>query len=117
MLASLREQGLCVIAPPIIHGPMDAALGHYREYLIRERGLAPATVREYVDAVRPFILSRLTADQHTLRWESLDAAAVIGFVVARTSKQSRGAAKLTVTACPSGHGHRTDSLRALPRAS
>jgi site-specific recombinase XerC len=77
---------------------MDAALGHYREYLIRERGLAPATVREYVDAVRPFILSRLTADQQTLRWDSLDAAAVIGFVVARTSKQSRGAAKLTVTA-------------------
>jgi site-specific recombinase XerD len=98
MLASLREQGLSVIAPPIIHGPMDAALGHYREYLIRERGLAPATVREYVDAVRPFILSRLTADQQTLRWDSLDAAAVIGFVVARTSKQSRGAAKLTVTA-------------------
>jgi site-specific recombinase XerD len=98
MLASLREQGLGVIAPPIIHGPMDAALGDYREYLVRERGLAPATVREYVDAVRPFILTRLTADQQTLRWDSLDAAAVIGFVVARTSKQSRGAAKLTVTA-------------------
>lgn len=98
MLASLREQGLSVIAPPMIHSPVDAALGHYREYLIRERGLASATVREYVDAVRPFILSRLTADQQTLRWDSLDAAAVIGFVVARTSKQSRGAAKLTVTA-------------------
>jgi integrase/recombinase XerD len=74
------------------------ALDDYREYLIRERGLASATVREYVDAVRPFILSRLTADHRALRWESLDAAAVIGFVVARTSKQSRGAAKLTVTA-------------------
>lgn len=98
MLASLREQGLSVMAPPIIHGPMDVALGHYREYLIRERGLAPATVREYVDAIRPFILSRLAVDQQTLRWDSLDAAAVIGFVVARTSKQSRGAAKLTVTA-------------------
>jgi integrase/recombinase XerD len=98
MLASLREQGLSVMVPPIIHGPVDAALADYREYLIRELGLAPATVREYVDAVRPFILSRLTADQRALGWESLDAAAVTSFVVARTSKQSRGAAKFTVTA-------------------
>lgn len=98
MLASLREQGLSVIVPPTIHGPVDAALADYREYLIRERGLALVTVRAYVDAVRPFVLSRLAADQRALRWESLDAAAVTGFVVARTSKQARGAAKLTVTA-------------------
>jgi integrase/recombinase XerD len=98
ILASLREQGLSVMVPPTIPGPVDAAVADYREYLIRERGLARATVREYVDAVRPFILSRLTADHRALHWESLDAAVVMGFVVARTSKQSRGAAKLTVTA-------------------
>lgn len=56
MLASLREQRLSVMAPPILEGPMDAALGHYHQDLICERGLAPATVRAYVDAVRPFIL-------------------------------------------------------------
>jgi integrase/recombinase XerD len=97
ILASLREQGLSVMVPPTIQGPADAALADYREYLSGERGLARATAREYVDAVRPFVLSRLTADHQTLRWDSLDAAAVIDFVVARTSKQSRGAAKLTVT--------------------
>jgi site-specific recombinase XerD len=98
ILASLCEQGLSVMAPPTIPGPVDAAVADYREYLIRERGLARATVREYVDAVRPFIVSRLTADHRALHGESLDAAVVMGFVVARTSKQSRGAAKLTVTA-------------------
>ncbi|MEO8257505.1 MAG: tyrosine-type recombinase/integrase [Acidobacteriota bacterium] len=98
MLASLREQGLSVMAPPAIQGPVGAALDDYRAYLVRERGLAAATVRAYMDGVRPFILSRLMGDQRALRWDSLDAAAVIGFVVARTSKQSRGAAKLTVTA-------------------
>jgi site-specific recombinase XerD len=98
ILASLREQGLTVMVPPTIPNPVDAAVADYREYLSRERGLARATVREYVDAVRPFILSRLTADHRALHWESLDGAVVIGFVVARTSKQSRGAAKLTVTA-------------------
>jgi integrase/recombinase XerD len=98
MLACLHEQGLIVVTAPTIRGPVDALLAGYRGYLIHERGLAPATVREYVDAVRPFVLSRLTADHQTLRWDSLDAAAVIGFVVARTSKQSRGAAQLTVTA-------------------
>ncbi len=107
MLASLREQGLSVIVPPTIHGPVDAALAAYRVYLIRERGLALVTVRAYVDAVRPFVLSRLAADQRALRWESLDAAAVTGFVVARTSKQSRGAAKLTVTALRSLLGFHT----------
>lgn len=98
MLACLHEQGLSVMGPPTIHGPVDVALTDYREYLLRERGLARATVRAYIDAVRPFILSRLAADRQALCWASLDAAAVTGFVVARTSKQSRGAAKLTVTA-------------------
>jgi len=37
--------------------------------------------------------------------DSLDAAAVIGFVVARTSTQSRGAARLTVTALRSVLGY------------
>lgn len=55
MLASLREQGLNVVVPPTIHGPVDAALAAYRAYLLRERGLAPVTVRAYVDAVRPFV--------------------------------------------------------------
>jgi len=105
MLASLQEAGLRVVCPPTIDGPVDVLLTGYRGYLIHERGLASATVRAYLDAVRPFVFSRLTVDQQTLRWDSLDAAAVIGFVVARTSTQSRGAARLTVTALRSVLGY------------
>ena len=99
MLASLREQGMIVMPrPTAVQGPVDGALASYRQYLVHERGLGHATARGYGDAVCPFVRSRLTPDGLTLNWESLDAADVIAFVVARTPNQSRGAAKLTVTA-------------------
>lgn len=99
MIACLREQGIIVTPrPPAVQGPVDGALAGYRQFLIQERGLGHATARGYADAVRPFVRRRLTPDGLTLNWESLDAAAVIAFVVTRTPNQSRGAAKLTVTA-------------------
>jgi integrase/recombinase XerD len=99
MLASLCEQGVIVMprptAPP---GPVDAALARYRQYLQQERGLGCPTARGYVDAVRPFVRERATPDGLTLHWTSLDAADVTRFVVRHTPQQSRGTAKLTVTA-------------------
>jgi site-specific recombinase XerD len=52
----------------------------------------------YVHFVRPFVSTRLARDGITIDWASLRAADVIDFVVERTPQQSRGAAKLTVTA-------------------
>lgn len=99
MLASLREQGLTVTpratAP---QGPIDGALARYDQYLIQERGLGHATARGYIDAVRPFVRGRITSDGRALDWQSLNAADVTAFVVGCTPSQSRGAAKLTVTA-------------------
>jgi site-specific recombinase XerD len=99
MLACLREQGVMVMACPTApREPMDAALARYRDHLIHERGLGHATARGYVDAVRPFVHTRITPDNLALNWASLDAGDVTAFVVARTPNQSRGAAKLTVSA-------------------
>ncbi len=87
-------------APPVLaaSGPVDVTLERYRQYLTRERGLEATTARLYVYLVRPFVSARVSPDGLTLDWASLRAADVIGFVVARTPQQSRGAAKLTVTA-------------------
>ncbi len=99
VLASLREQGVVVMPRPTVpSGPVDAVLARYREYLLRERGLGQATARGYVDAVRPFVRERVRPEGLTLPWASLDAADVIAFVVRHTPNQSRGTAKLTVTA-------------------
>src|SRR5579883_2725693 len=48
--------------------------------------------------VRPFLQGRLAAGGLALDLERLGAADVVSFVVARCPRQSRGAAKLTVTA-------------------
>jgi integrase/recombinase XerD len=63
-----------------------------------ERALALATVRVYLNMMRPFLQGRLSADGLALDLERLSAADVVSFVVVRCPRQSRGAAKLTVTA-------------------
>jgi integrase/recombinase XerD len=99
MLTSLRDQGVLLTpAPAVALPPVEVALARYREYLVHERGLGHATARNYVDAVRPFLRRRLSPDGDALDWDSLDAADVTAFVVARTPSQSRCAAKMTVTA-------------------
>jgi site-specific recombinase XerD len=99
ILTYLREEGVLSL-PPVLaaSGPVDVTLEHYRQYLAQERGLESATARLYVHLVRPFVSARVSPDGLTIDWESLRAADVIAFVVARTPHQSRGAAKLTVTA-------------------
>jgi len=99
MLTYLRDEGVSLTpAPTVADGPVDGAVERYRQYLIQERGLGPASARVYVNAVRPFMRGRISPDGLALDWHSLDAAAVTAFVVARTPNQSRSGAKLTVSA-------------------
>jgi integrase/recombinase XerD len=99
ILTYLRAEGVLSLPQAVApSGPVELTLGRYRQYLRRERRLETTTVDLYVHFVRPFVSGRLSPDGFTLDWEALRAADVIGFVVARTPQQSRGAAKLTVTA-------------------
>ena len=77
---------------------VDVVLDRFWRYLTVERALAAATARGYTDMVRPFLQGRLSADCRASDLEHLTAADVVSFVVARCPRQSRGAAKLTVTA-------------------
>jgi len=62
-----------------------------------ERGLAVGTARGYVDLVRPFVESRVTATGETELWD-LSPADVLPFLLAETSRRSRKSAKLLVSA-------------------
>jgi integrase/recombinase XerD len=79
-------------------GPVEVVLDRFWRYLTVERALAIATARVYLDMMRPFLQGRLSADGFALDLERLSAADVVSFVVVRCPRQSRGAAKLTVTA-------------------
>ncbi|HZL49078.1 MAG TPA: site-specific integrase [Solirubrobacteraceae bacterium] len=96
LLAYLRELGVVPSASLARPSTRAEVLGErFGGYLAVERGLAESTVIGYVDAVKPF-LAGLDEDGLDL-WE-LTAARVTAFVVARCPGQSRGAAKMTVTA-------------------
>jgi site-specific recombinase XerD len=96
LLAYLRALGVAPPAvPPRPSTRAEELAERFGRYLAVERGLAKGTVTGYVDAVKPF-LSAL--DEERLALDQLSAARVTAFVVSRCPGQSRGAAKMTVTA-------------------
>ena len=106
MLTYLRAEGITFAASNgVSRGPIDFAIGQYRDYLVHERGLAQLTIHNYINAVRPFLVRELSRDGGKINWESLNAARVTAFVVARTPSQSRSLASTTVTALRSFLGY------------
>lgn len=106
MLTYLRAVGVTLAASNgVSGGPIDFAIDQYRDYLVHERGLAQLTIHNYINAVRPFLVSELLRDGDKIDWESLNAAKVTAFVVARTPNQSRSLASTTVTALRSFLGY------------
>ncbi|MBA3807607.1 MAG: tyrosine-type recombinase/integrase [Solirubrobacterales bacterium] len=96
LLAYLRGLGLVAPASPSRPSSRAEELGErFRRYLTVERSLASGTVTGYVDAVEPFLAG---LDEEQLELRELSAGRVTAFVVARCPGQSRGAAKMTVTA-------------------
>ena len=85
-------------APDAVLDPVDVMLDRFWRYLTVERALAAVTARSYLYMVRPFVQGRLSADCRVLNLERMTAADIISFVVTRCPRQSRGAAKLKVTA-------------------
>lgn len=98
ILDYLRELKVASPEVEVVDGPVEVMLNRYRRFLTVERSLAHGTARCYVDMARPFLEPRLSADGLVLDLGHMTAAEVISFVVARCPRQSRGAAKLTVTA-------------------
>lgn len=63
------------------------------------------TIHNYINAVRPFLVSELSHNEDKINWESLNTAKVTAFVVARTPSQARSLASTTVTALRSFLGY------------
>jgi site-specific recombinase XerD len=93
----LREHG--VIPAPVVvteSGTRDAIAADFQDYLLQPRGLAPTTVRSYLDAVRCFLSDRF--DAPPLRLEARCARDITGFLLRQTRRYRPGHAKLIATA-------------------
>lgn len=96
LMEYLGPLGVLPVPSPAPADPVEELLGRYRDYLLGERGLAPRTVRGYVDCVRGFVRVRQVAGQ--IGWTGLDAAEVNRYVLATCPGRAVGSAKLIVTA-------------------
>jgi len=97
LLTQLRDHG--VIPSPVVvteRGTRDAMAYDFQDYLLQQRGLAPTTVRSYLDTVRRFLSDRF--DAQPLRLEALCAQDITGFLLRQTRRYSPGHAKLIATA-------------------
>jgi site-specific recombinase XerD len=58
VLELLRDSGVVSPAVPLAPSPTEELMDAFRRYLLAERGLAPGTVRNYVDGARRFVAAR-----------------------------------------------------------
>ncbi|MDA1082791.1 MAG: site-specific integrase [Gemmatimonadetes bacterium] len=96
-LAHLRARGVVASAAPVVdESPVSQLLRHYEQHLRAERGLAPATVTNYVGMFRWFLTDRFGDGPLDLR--ALDVASITTFVIGHAHTMSPGRAKGMVTA-------------------
>jgi site-specific recombinase XerD len=97
ILDYLRDLG-CIPTPSvtIASSPVDVLLGDFERFLRSERGLAPATLKNYLPIVRRFLVER--PDNHVLCFDKLRPTDLHGFIIRGAQRGSLGRAKLAVTA-------------------
>ena len=92
-------RGLGVVPAPasgVPSTPIETLIEAYKAYLLKERGLSAATVRNYVQVARLFLSHREMATG-ALDLEKLTPGAVSEFVLAECRRSSVGSAKCMVT--------------------
>lgn len=112
LLGYLRDAR--VVPEPVVSVPgnaVQALLQEYRGYLVRERGLAQASVRRYASDAQVFLAQLSEPIGGAL--ESLSAGQVTAFVVDESARRSVAGAKLMVTVLRSllGFLHVTGRVR------
>lgn len=96
LLEYLREIGATPLPVQQLDGPVEALLVDYGAYLLRERGLAAATVVRGTDLVRPFLAAQVRTAGLDLM--ALTAADVIAFMLTRSGSASSATVQRTGTA-------------------
>jgi site-specific recombinase XerD len=94
LLTMLRPEGSGVTAPPPT--PVDAALGHFQQYLRQERSLSEATVINYTPVARSFLSERFP--KGALHFQQITAADITTFVQRQATLITSKRAPLVVTA-------------------
>jgi site-specific recombinase XerD len=90
----LRPEGSGVTAPPPT--PVEAALGHFQQYLRQERSLSEATVINYTPVARSFLAERFP--EGAIRGQQITAADITAFVQRQATLVTSKRAPLVVTA-------------------
>jgi site-specific recombinase XerD len=96
VLTLLRESGLTAAKPPESKSFRQRFIDEYRSYLRQERGLAEASLLNYVPFTEEFLSSRF--GDSDLDFAKLTATDVTKFIQGRAPQLSPGRAKLLVTA-------------------
>jgi site-specific recombinase XerD len=96
LIAILREQGLCRDVAPVALSPRQRAEEDFARYLAVERGLAPATLLNYVPFVSQLLTERF--GRGAMRLPRLRATDIIGFVQRHAHDFCPGRTKLMLTA-------------------
>jgi site-specific recombinase XerD len=97
LLGQLRDHGVIPIAGVEIDArACDRIACDFQHYLLHQRGLAPTTVRAYLDTVRRFLSTRFGAQP--LRLEALGPQDITAFMLQQARRYSPARAKLLATA-------------------
>jgi len=91
LLDYLDSEGV-LLTDPAPSSPVDALVGHYRAWLVVQRGLATPTVLRYENLARRFLGERANAVGSRFA-EDLTRTDVIGFLLRETARVSVGSAK------------------------
>jgi site-specific recombinase XerD len=91
LLSYLREAGVTPAAEPP-QSPLEVLLGEYRVWLVRDRGLAAATVLRYENTARRFLRQQAMAGG-VLDLAGLSGADVNAFLLRECGRISAGSAK------------------------
>lgn len=90
LLDYLRGEGVTPPEPARALTPLDRLIGEYRQWLIVDRALAPATVRHRQQFARRFLAERITPEDD-LGVKNLTGTAVTAFLLREWSmRRSRG---------------------------
>jgi site-specific recombinase XerD len=95
MLAMLREKGVVKREATASDAPLKVTAA-FRQYLSEERGLSPATLRNYVPVIEQFLSERFRNEIPNVRF--LSAPDITKFVVRQAHRLSPVRAGLVVTA-------------------
>jgi site-specific recombinase XerD len=115
LLSMLRPEGSGV--PASAPTPVEAALGHFQQYLRQERSLSEATVINYTPVARSFLSERFL--KGALHFQRITAADITAGYLGHLQTRAVGGdciAVLSAVLVPSRpHGHRLGDVRSHHR--